>query len=146
MDSVSMMFWHMKVMNTILWCTFLLSNLSLKLSDGHGHPKPLASHSNVHKRPITCLEFLEDRYDVSYTLDHNSNKYCNLIGWWQGYKSNISLQVCGLRIPIQNYMIKTCFTWFRRPQDSDRNLASLGILYRVLQSPKSHIHLLNSIY
>ena len=32
------------------------------LSDGHGHPKPLASHSNAHKKPITCLEFLEDRY------------------------------------------------------------------------------------
>ena len=42
---------------------------SLILSDGHGHPKPLASHSNAHKKPITCLEFLEDRYDVSYTIE-----------------------------------------------------------------------------
>jgi hypothetical protein len=41
----------------------MLSNLSVIPSDGHGHPKPLASHSNAHKKPITCLEFLEDRYD-----------------------------------------------------------------------------------
>ena len=39
------------------------------------------------------------------------------------------------------------YMWFRRPQDSDRIFTLLGILYRVLQSSKSHIHvnLLNSV-
>ena len=32
-------------------------------TDGRGHPRPLASHSYAHQKPISCIEFLEDRYN-----------------------------------------------------------------------------------
>ena len=33
--------------------------------DQQGHPKPLVSHTYAHSAPVTCLEFLESRSEVS---------------------------------------------------------------------------------
>ena len=40
-------------------------NTLLSFLDGHGHPRPLACHSSAHQKPVTCLEFLDNRCAIA---------------------------------------------------------------------------------
>ena len=49
-------------MCSVMWYIQLCDN-SIVI-DTQGHPKPLASVASAHQQPITCMEFLEDRYNL----------------------------------------------------------------------------------
>ena len=98
-------------------------------------------HTYIHVNEHRYITRVHDSTTMYWIIV--GNKYCNLIGWWQGYKldiflqdfdislqnSDISLQVYCLRIPIQNLYdlnlldtVYPVYVWFRRPQGSHRSL------------------------